>query len=55
MQQINLLINIDKVDVIIGPTWDEWFEVISPIAQQNKIILISPSGSSYRLIGKYIF
>jgi ABC-type branched-subunit amino acid transport system substrate-binding protein len=51
----NKLINIDKVDVIIGPTWDEWFEVISPIAQQNKIILISPSGSSYRLIGKYIF
>jgi branched-chain amino acid transport system substrate-binding protein len=51
----NKLINIDKVDVIIGPTWAEWFEVVAPIAQQNKVILISPSGGSTRLIGKYIF
>jgi branched-chain amino acid transport system substrate-binding protein len=51
----NKLINIDKVDVIIGPTWDEWFEVVAPIAQQNKVILISPSGTSNRLLGKYIF
>jgi len=51
----NKLINIDKVDVIIGPTWDEWFEVVVPIAQQNKVILISPSGAGNRLIGKYIF
>jgi ABC-type branched-subunit amino acid transport system substrate-binding protein len=51
----NKLINIDKVDVIIGPTWDEWFEVVAPIAQQNKVILISPSGAGNRLIGKYIF
>jgi branched-chain amino acid transport system substrate-binding protein len=51
----NKLINIDKVDVIIGPTWAEWFEVVAPIAQQNKVILISPSGGTTRLIGKYIF
>jgi len=51
----NKLINIDKVDLIVGPTWDEWFEVVAPIAQQNKVILISPSGAGNRLIGKYIF
>jgi len=49
------LIEVSGVDLIVGPTWDEWFEVVAPLAQMNHVILISPSGSSTGLIGKYVF
>ena len=49
------LINVDKVNAIIGPTWDEWYEPVAQIAEDNKIILISPSGISNNDIGPYTF
>jgi len=36
------LIEINNVDVIIGPEWVEFSEAIIPIANENKIVFISP-------------
>ncbi len=41
----NKLINIDQVDVIIGSTWLESFIGAAEIAEQNKVLTISPSSS----------
>jgi branched-chain amino acid transport system substrate-binding protein len=51
------LINIDKVDAIIGATCSSATLSIAPIAEGNKVILISPSASSPSVTdaGYYIF
>jgi len=36
------LVSVDKVNVIIGPTWDLVSEAIAPIADQTKTLVISP-------------
>jgi len=36
------LIDVDKVDVVIGPEWNEFAEVVAPIAAVNKMLFISP-------------
>jgi len=38
------LIDVDKVNVIIGPTWDEWMEPVAKLANEKKVLVISPSG-----------
>jgi branched-chain amino acid transport system substrate-binding protein len=42
---VSKLINIDKVPVIIGPTWGDSFQGAFPIAEQEQIVMISPSTS----------
>ncbi len=42
---INKLITIDTVQVIIGPTWGETFAGGIPIAEENKVTMVSPSAS----------
>ncbi len=49
------LIQVDKVQAIIGPTWDEWFEPIAPLANQYKVPLISPSGGSEQSYQPFAF
>jgi len=39
----NKLIYIDKVKLILGPTWTMSSEIAAPIAEENKVLLISPS------------
>ncbi|MBD3252474.1 ABC transporter substrate-binding protein [Candidatus Pacearchaeota archaeon] len=50
---INKLVNIDKVDIIIGPTW--FAQVASPLAKQNKVLMISPSAGSVPQPNSYFF
>lgn len=51
------LIDIDKVDVIIGPLCSSSTLSVAPIAEENRTILISPSAtsSSITTAGDYIF
>lgn len=42
---IKKLIEIDNVNFIIGPTFTEFGEVASPIAEENKVLLIAPSSA----------
>jgi branched-chain amino acid transport system substrate-binding protein len=53
----NKLINIDKVDVIIGPYASSVALAVAPIAEKNKIVMLSPGASSPKLTksGEYIF
>lgn len=44
------LIGIDNVAAIIGPNWTEFTEIAAPIAQRNKVLLLTPSGWSKNLI-----
>lgn len=46
---VQKLIGIDDVNAIIGPNWIEFTEVAAPIAQTNKIPLVTPSGWSENL------
>jgi branched-chain amino acid transport system substrate-binding protein len=41
---INKLASVDKVQVIIGPNWTEFSEIAAPIANLNKVIMITVSG-----------
>lgn len=36
------LIEVDDVDVIIGPVWNEFAEVVSPISVEKKVLFVSP-------------
>ena len=38
----NKLIDVDKVNVIIGPEWAEFGAVVAPIAENRKMLFISP-------------
>jgi len=40
------LVEVDHVDVVIGPTWDIVAQAIAPIADQTKTVIVSPSSSS---------
>jgi branched-chain amino acid transport system substrate-binding protein len=42
---INKLVNVDGVQVIIGPTWGDSFQGGIPIIEQNKVVLITPSAA----------
>lgn len=54
---INKLINQDKVNVIIGDLSSEIFLACAPIAEKNKVVMISPGASNpnVRNAGDYIF
>lgn len=54
---INKLINIDKVQVIIGAMASSVTLSIAPIAEQNKIVLLSPASSTPEITeaGDYVF
>jgi branched-chain amino acid transport system substrate-binding protein len=51
------LINVDKVDALIGPSWSGAALAVAPIAESNKTLLISPSASTPSLTtaGDYVF
>lgn len=40
------LVNVDKVNIILGPTWDDEAQALAPLADRTKTILISPDTSS---------
>lgn len=54
---INKLIYTDDVDVIIGPTCSSAMLAIAPIAEENEVILISPTAGSDEIsdAGDFIF
>ena len=51
------LVNVDKVDAIIGPSWSGAALAVAPIAESSKTLLISPTASTPSLTsaGDYIF
>ena len=40
------LVDINKVSVILGPTWDDVAAAVAPLADQNKVVVIAPDASS---------
>ena len=54
---VQKLINIDKVKIIIGPTCSGEVQASASIAEQNKVIMLSPAASSPDITkaGDYIF
>jgi branched-chain amino acid transport system substrate-binding protein len=38
------LIGVEKVPAIIGPNWVEFTQIVAPIAENNKVVMISASG-----------
>jgi len=54
---INKLIKIDKVQVIIGAFTSNTTLAIAPIAEKNKVVLITPTATNYKIrnAGDYIF
>jgi branched-chain amino acid transport system substrate-binding protein len=54
---IRKLINVDKVPVVFGAAGSNETQVVGPIAQQNGVVLISPSSTAASLshIGDYFF
>ena len=54
---LNKLINVDEVTIVMGPTWAAFSEVAIPIAEENKIVLMSASGGPglERFESKYYF
>jgi len=41
---IQKLIHVDKVKFILGPNWTEFSEVVAPICETNKVIMLTVSG-----------
>lgn len=37
------LVNVDEVSAMVGGTWDFNYNAIAPLAQENKVILITPA------------
>ena len=56
-QAINKLINIDKVPAIIGPFSSRVMMAVAPIAEKNRVVLLSASATAddIRDAGKYIY
>lgn len=54
---INKLIHVDKVDLILGPLSSGVTLAVAPIAEKNKIVLLTPVSSNYKISqsGDYIF
>ncbi|MBI4171038.1 MAG: ABC transporter substrate-binding protein [Candidatus Aenigmarchaeota archaeon] len=42
---VSKLINVDKVGVILGPSWLDTFNSASPLSDENKVVMITPSAS----------
>lgn len=42
----NKLINIHKVAIVLGPTWDDVAAAIAPLADRNKVVVVAPDASS---------
>ena len=42
---VTKLINIDQVPVILGPTWVDSFQGANPIAEQAKVVMLTPSAA----------
>lgn len=40
------LVDINKVRVVVGPTWDDVAAALAPLADQSKVVVISPDASS---------
>jgi len=57
VNSVTKLIAVDKVPVIIGPMASNEFIPIIPIAQKNKVVVISPSATSHEItkMGYYKF
>lgn len=51
------LINLDKVSMLLGPAASGVVLAVAPIAEENKIVLLSPIASNYKISesGDYIF
>lgn len=47
------LIDIDNVAVVIGPEWSEFGQVVGPIAEEKKILFISPWMSGESVLSNY--
>lgn len=54
---INKLINVDRVKAVIGDLGSPIFLAMSPIAERNKVVMISPGASNPKVrdAGDYIF
>jgi len=54
---MNKFVSIDKVDAVIGGTCSNTTLAAAPIANQNKIIMISPASSAPTIsqAGEYVF
>jgi branched-chain amino acid transport system substrate-binding protein len=54
---INKLVNVDKVELLLGPFTSSEVLAVAPIAEKNKIVLIAPTASSPAITkaGDYIF
>jgi ABC-type branched-subunit amino acid transport system substrate-binding protein len=54
---VRKLITVDKVPVIFGPAGSSNFMAVAPVAQENKIVLLSAQGAAVGLTkaGDYIF
>lgn len=54
---VKKLINVDNVPVIIGPMWSSPTLAVAPIAEENKVVLLTPTASNPRITdaGDYIF
>ncbi len=46
---VQKLVGVDRVAAIVGPNWAEFAEIAAPIAQSNKVPLVTPSGWSENL------
>jgi len=40
------LVDVDKVSIVIGPTWDDVGAAIAPLADQNQLVVFAPDASS---------
>lgn len=40
----NKLVHVDNIDALVGPNWSEFFAVVGPLAEREKVPMISPSG-----------
>jgi len=45
----NKLADVEKLPVVLGPNWAEFSEIVAPLAQAKKIVLLTPSGFSESL------
>ncbi len=54
---INKLISFDKVEMVIGVMFSSTTLAIAPIAQQNRVVLLSPTASAVAVprVGDYVF
>lgn len=40
------LVDVNKVSVVLGPTWDDVAAALAPLADQTKVVVIAPDASS---------